>query len=41
LLGQTWPGIAGGAVAVATIPAVLLADAVAKGVARRRVSASG
>jgi magnesium-transporting ATPase (P-type) len=40
LLGQTWPGIAGGAVALATIPAVLLADAVAKGVARRRVSAS-
>ena len=40
LLGQTWPGFAGGAVAVATIPAVLLADATAKRISRRTLSAS-
>jgi hypothetical protein len=40
LLGQTWPGWAGGAVAFATIPAVLLVDATAKRISGRRYAAS-
>jgi len=36
LLGQTWPGLAGGAVALAAAPAVLLVDALTKRIRRRK-----